>query len=415
MRRLFALALSAAALLAAQDIDSLGGWQFYRELSSVPGTGPATLALDTEILANSRNDAADLRIFDAAGNPVPYDLRILRGERNAETFNASELSRGAVGDSAEITLDLGENPPEHNQVQVDAEGTRFRRQVAVFGSDDGEQWTPLTESGMILRLTGNGNSASINRVPYPPSEQRYVRITVARDQQTDPEPPVIQSAAVQRATVIRGEEQAIPAESVTRETIVDGERSVSRYTIDLPARIPLHALRFNTSAGPFVRTYQLLSLMGDNMAPFPISVGRLRRREGDSSNVVGLRFQEIFARQLQLTVADDGDAPLDILEPVVLTASRQLVVDLGAAQPLRLYYGNPAAPAPDSQLTAELPHTLDESVPHFELGPQLLNTAYEAPPAPLYERAPWLIYALTAAASLALSAILRSLVFDVDA
>jgi hypothetical protein len=90
-------------------------------------------------------------------------------------------------------------------------------------------------------------------------------------------------------------------------------------------------------------------------------------------------------------------------------------VDLNAAQPLRLYYGNPAAPSPDYDFKAELPSTLDESVSRFELGPQLLNPAYEAPPAPLYERAPWLIYALTAAASLALLAILRSLVFDVDA
>jgi hypothetical protein len=43
-----------------------------------------------------------------------------------------------------------------------------------------------------------------------------------------------------------------------------------------------------------------------------------------------------------------------------------------------------------------------------------LNPAYEAPAAPLYERAPWLIYVLTAAASLALLAILRSLVFNVE-
>ena len=417
MRRLFALALSAAALLAAQDPGSLSGWQFYRELSSGPGTGIATLTLEAEILTHTRDDDGDLRIFDAAGKEVPYDLRVLLGERNAESYEASEISRGKEGDAAEITLDLGENPAEHNQVQVDTQGTRFRRPVAVFGSDDAEQWTPLTGSGFILRLTANGKTASINRVPYPASEFRYVRITVARDQQADPELPVIESAAVQRATVIPGEEQAVPAGPATRERLVEGELSASRYTIDLPGRIPLHALRFNTSPGAFVRTYQLVSILGHNIAPVPVSVGRIRRREGDPSTVVMLRFQEAFARQLQLTIADGDDPPLDILEPAVLTASRQLVVDLSAAtaQPLRLYYGNPAAPAPDYNLTAEPPRTLDESVPLLPLGSQQLNPAYEAPPAPLSERAPWLIYVLTAAASLALLAILRSLVFDVNA
>jgi hypothetical protein len=126
-----------------------------------------------------------------------------------------------------------------------------------------------------------------------------------------------------------------------------------------------------------------------------------------------LRFPEVFTRQLQLTIVDGAEQPTDVLALVALTASRRLVVDLGAAQPWRLYYGNPAAPAPDYEFTAGLPHTRDESVPHFELGAQLLNPDYVAPPAPLYERAPWLIYVLTAAASLALLAILRSLVFDV--
>jgi len=416
MRRLFALALSAAALLAAQGLVSLSGWQFYREIPTGSDTGVATLTLDAEILANTRDDAADLRIFDAAGKEVPYDLHVLISERNAESYEALEVSRGEEGDVAEITLDLGENPGEHNQVQVDTQGSRFRRQVAVFGSDDAEQWTPLMERGLILRLTGNGKTASVDRVPYPASEYRYVRITVARDPQADPEPPVIESAAVERATVVPGEEQAVSAESAPRETIVEGELSVSRYTIDLPGRIPVHALRFNTPASSFLRTYQLLAVMGDNIVPFPLSVGRLRQLEGDTSDVITLRFQESFARQLQLTIADGGEAPLDILEPAVLVASRQLVADLNAAtaQPLRLYYGNPAAPAPDYDLKAELPDKLDETVPLMQLGSQQLNPGYEAPEPPLSEQAPWLIYVMTGAASLALLAILRSLVFDVN-
>jgi hypothetical protein len=191
MRRLFALALAAPALLAAQGLDALSGWQFYRELSTVPGTGLATLTLDAEILANTREDAADLRLFDAVGNPVPYELRVLRGERTAESLEANEIGRGIEGNSSEITLDLGEDPPAHDQVQIDAEGTSFRRQVAVFGSDDAEQWAPLTDIALILPHTVNRNRATINRAPYPPSEQRYGRISVSRDHPPDPAPPVI--------------------------------------------------------------------------------------------------------------------------------------------------------------------------------------------------------------------------------
>jgi len=94
-------------------------------------------------LANARDDAADLRIFDAASNPVPYELRVLRSGRSAETYEAAEVSRVTVGDATEITLDLGENPPEHNQVQINVEGDRFRRAVSVFGSEDAAVLTAL--------------------------------------------------------------------------------------------------------------------------------------------------------------------------------------------------------------------------------------------------------------------------------
>ena len=415
MRRLFALALSAAALLAAQGLDPLSGWPFYREISAASDAGIAALTLDAEILVHGREDAGDLRIFDAAGKEVPYDLRVLRGKRNVESLESTEVSRNEEGDAAQIVLDLGANPVQHNQVQIDAEGTNFRRQVTVFGSDDAEQWTPLNEAGMILLLTQDGGAASANRVPYRLSEQRYLRITVARDSQTDTGPPVIESGAVQRTTVIPGEEQAIPAESVTRETIVEGELSASRYVIDLPGRIPLHALRFNTSDGSFARAYQLLAVLGDNIAPFRTAAGQLGRSDANPSGDILLRFQEVFARQLVLTVFDNGEAPLEVLEPAVLSASRQLTADLSAAQqPLRLYYGNPAAPAPDYNPEVEVPQPLDESAARFKLGPQQVNPSYEAPEPPLSEQAPWLIYVLTAAASLALLAILRSLVFDVD-
>jgi hypothetical protein len=412
MRRLFALALAAAALVAAQSLGSLSGWQFFRDISGGPESGVATLTLDAEILAASRDDDGDLRVIDAAGKEVPYDLHVLLGERNVETYEASEVGRGVEGDAAQITLDLGPNPAEHDQVQVDTQGTRFRRQVAVFGSDDAQQWTPLIENGMILRLTGNGNTASINQVPYPVSEHRYVRVDIARDPQADEEPPVIESAVVQRVTVIPGEEQQVAAESVTRETIIQGERSASQYTISLPGRTPLHGLLFRTSLDSFARTYQLVSILGDNIAPLPISVGRISRREGEPSGVVMLRFPETFARQLQLTVIDGGEDPIDIVEPAVLLASRRLVVNLDAAsaQPLRLYYGNPKASAPDYGLDVELS---GESAPHLEVGPQQPNPVYEAPQAPFSQQWPWLIYVLTGAASLALLAILRSLVFDV--
>jgi hypothetical protein len=50
--------------------------------------------LDVAVLDKSREDHADLRLYDANGREVPYALRILRAVRSSDLFEANEFNRG---------------------------------------------------------------------------------------------------------------------------------------------------------------------------------------------------------------------------------------------------------------------------------------------------------------------------------
>jgi hypothetical protein len=160
----------------------------------------------------------------------------------------------------------------------------------------------------------------------------------------------------------------------------------------------------------------LESIEGDDILPVTVSSGRLFRQDARQSDEAMLRFREVLTPKLRLTVVDDHNPPLQLTQPVVVSAVRQVVVDLNAVVkgPLRLYYGNPSARAPEHDVEAGLPRSLDEGVSRLLAGVQQFNANYQEPPPPLNERAPWLVYVVLGVVSLALLLILRSLVFDVD-
>ncbi len=416
IRRLILLAAVAATLLTAQDAETLSGWQFYKEVLVSAGEGLATIDLDAEALAGSRDDGEDLRLYDARGNEIPFALRVLRDVQTSERLAAEESNRSATGDIAAVTLDLGDEHGDHNQIEVVTAGANYRWRVSVLGSDDAGDWATLSERAMIFRFSSATSGVLVSRVRYPVNRFRFIRVAVSPDQKTASTAPVIESVTVHLAVAIRGQELDLPVGfSVGEATRING-RPASTYTIDLPGRLPTHALRFTTPTENFSRQIRLESIEGDNVLPVTVSSGRLDRQGAQPSNETALRFREVFTPKLRLTVVDDHNPPLQLIQPVVVSAVRQVVVDLNAVAegPLRLYYGNPSARAPEHDVGAGLPRSLDEGVSRLLAGVQQFNANYQEPPPPLNERAPWLVYVVLGLVSLALLVILRSLVFDVD-
>jgi len=408
---LAAVAAVAGALLPvvgwSQGAEPLLRWPYYKEIPSPQTGGLLDAVLDVAVLDKSREDHADLRLYDANGSEIPYALRILRAVRSSDLFEAGEFNRGLRQGATEISFDLENAAAEHNQVEVDSAGENFRRRVEVEGSHDATQWSTLVSDAYIFRFVAAGGKADERSVPYPVSRYRYLRVRVHRDPQTDDTPPRVQAVRIRRTLEREGETLSFPAEITGREATRESGREASAYAIALGGRIPLHALRLTITEGEFSRPYRLEAVSDTQERARTLARGYLIRHPSRDPQRRDITFDEQFANQLRLTVTDDRNLPLTISSVVAESAARQVVFDASqAAGPLKLYYGNLKAPAPHYDFAASLPRELPASPRRLALGDEQRNPIFEPEPAPLTERSPWLIYAVLGVASLALFAVL---------
>jgi hypothetical protein len=408
---LFALLLTPHAGFA-QEQESLVRWPHNRELT-VPDGNPALaeFLLDTEILGAARQDLGDLRLYDSANKEVAYALRILRDSVTVNDFEAHEFNRGVRGMTAELSLDLGATPADHNQVEIQSAGENFRRNVDVDGSHDGKDWARLESNVKIFHFSSAGRSASVRTVNYPVSRYRYLRIRVDGDPEGDSKAPVISHVRVRKTFEVKGQKQTYPAMLEKRDEVRDRGRAASVYRIDLGGTVPLEGLRLEVAESGFSRPYRLESDDRTYRRNWRIEEGEIERRAESSASAVPVQFQENSVRRLKLTVIDDRNPPLTITGVSGFGSARQIVFEPKAAAPgpVRIYYGYQKTSAPNYDFASSLGDKLPSEPVRVALGPQVDNPIYEPEPQPLTERSPWLIYGVLVLAALVLLAILRNL------
>jgi hypothetical protein len=417
MKRILLVVSMAAAWWAlppaeAQSMpEPLSAWPYYKEIQPPRGyAGLAEFVLDRETLDKARTDQADLRLYDSAGREIPYLARVLREVEFQRAFPCVPFNRAEESGNAQLSCDLGVEPQEHNEVEIDTGGNNFRRLAEVQGSADGEHWSTLAADAILFRFSADGRTVEQQAVPYPVSRYRYLRVRVSRDAQVDRETPEIKGLRVRRAVHMQGQMVPFAASIERREADrVDG-RPASIWRIDLGGRIPIDRLVITAGAGVFSRPFRVEAI-DDPAAPMVLASGELARSEDATSAQLAIDFGERFARRLKLTVTDDRNPPLSIGGVTAWSAARQVIFEAASAggAPIRLYYGNSKALAPHYDLVARIPANLAARLFPVMPGPQLDNPIYRPEPKPLSERSPWLVYVVLAAASLALAAILMNL------
>lgn len=402
------VACCAAAL--GQDIESPSRWQFVKSVDAAPGSGIVAFELDRETLGNSREDLGDLRLRDADGREVPYALHVRRKVDRREVLATRSFDSSTRGETAEITIDLGDAPSAHNEVEIVTAGDSFRRPVRVFGSDAGVNWALLVESEFLFRFQSPGFDVDESSVRYPESRRRFLRIEVDADNANEQDPPSIESVSVRLAVEARARDSEFPltSNSYQREATREQGRAASKFIIDLGAELPVRGVRLGAINGVFSRPYRLE--VPGKLRPRTASTGKLTREAESEEPFVSIEFPEAVVSQLTLIVTDDRNPPLKLAWVSILVAAREVFFDTSDGKPpYRLEFGNSAARPPHYDFAASVPTPLDD-VQRLTLGRLQPNPAYDPSGAPLSERAPWLAYVALGTACLALFVLLRKVV-----
>jgi hypothetical protein len=398
--------------------ESLTSWQYFQELPLPAETESEArwydLVLTTTVFDAARLDLADLRLFDAAQREVPYAMRIRKPEFTREELTASEFNRTeGPENSSELSLDLGTDKVEHNEVELHMAGEGFRRRAELEGSDDASDWRQLAEQFLIRFQRGN-EELHDRTITYPPSRYRYLRVRLFQDPVVDEKPVEIESALVYHRVEVPGELITRNAQVGPREPVRADGAPGSAWVLDLGGNaVPCEQIAVEIANADFVRDYYIEAAgPPDSGEPFyRISSGTWRRQAGEEIKNLIAEFSEVTAARLKLVVIDYRNPPLDVGAITYSAPVRQVVFSRAEslAGPVRLYFGNPHASAPRYDFARNLPQRLQPPPDRLDPGPRQENPTYTPEPLPLTERWPWLIYVVLGTTITVLGALIASL------
>lgn len=413
-RSIFAIVAALVFVVSVYAQTSLSLWPYYIEVRPNQSSPDLyELILPREVMDRARADLADLRLFDGANREVPYAIRIRRDVNERRQIDARLFNHAVAGAVSEVSVDLGENPGEHNEVEIDTGGSNFRRQVEVQGSDSGSEWRTLTSEGMLFSFSAQNSAAESTRVQYPASRYRYLRLRVQRDPVADKDAPRISGVRVGMAVREQGVFSTWHVQVPSYQLLRNQGAHATVWTIDLGVRVPCDRLKLYFEEPSFSRPFQVESI-DDPQNVRLLATGELRRHVGDDSKrpLEITFYQEQVVRKIRLQITDYSNPTLNLLSIEASAPARQLLFELKGppSQPLRLFFGNSKVEAPHYDFEKQLPTMRISATPvQSSFSEVLPNREYQPEPLPLTERAPWLIYIVLAASSIALGFVLFSL------
>jgi hypothetical protein len=274
-----ALAFRGPGVAAASD-DPIPMERFARgrELRIVEEAGLQTVLLDADVYAGSVEPGlADLRIYNADGEPVPHATRTLEPPEETERdrvplplfrlFPSEKTADGvATGEGFHIDADVsGEGAririqapaPSDAATTADASGILLDTDdvmepvrgldftlaededdlvvhLRVEASDDLSHWERLVDRGALARIQQNGFRIERTQIRIPPTRRRFLRLTWPEATRS----PRIESVSARLAPIRPG--PPLQELRVTGEAVQDDVRSA---VYDLGGWMPVHELQ----------------------------------------------------------------------------------------------------------------------------------------------------------------------------
>ena len=204
------------------------------------------ISLPIATLDAARPALEDLRLYDDAGNEVPYiierPLPVAKAVQRPKSFQAMLNATATV-----ITIETGLGQAVDG-VTLETPAQNFIKAVRVEGSTDGKSWHALAQGQPIF---GQRYGVGQLRVSFPAGIEKWLRLTV--DDQRSPPIPFI------GAKVFATSAEATPAEIQTVAIAGrDESPGESRLTLNLgAANLDVASVQIETAEPLFTRSVTL--------------------------------------------------------------------------------------------------------------------------------------------------------------
>jgi hypothetical protein len=364
-----ALLLGVSATAANLPSD----WQ-HGQPFNVSTTGLIKLSLPVETLDAARPALEDLRLYDAAGNEVPYLIErpapVAKVVQATKSFQVSLNANTTV-----ITLETG-LAQALDGVTLESPAMNFIKAVRVEGSADGKSWRTLAQGKPIFRQP---YGASHLQISFSAGVSKWLRLTVD-DQRSQPIP--FTGARVHAVTGEPAPGELIPV-AITERDENPGE---TRLALNLgAANLSITSVRLETAEPLFMRQVALAvpQISEDSIREQTIGQGAVYRVaiEGQTpSENLSVPLENLVRSRELLLLIKNGDSP-----PLPVTAvrveRRPVYLVFFAKEPgaYHLLTGNSRCAAPLYDLAALGMNLKTVAVSPIKIPPPSDNPNYRAP------------------------------------
>jgi hypothetical protein len=348
-------------------------WQHEQHFGAT-NAGLIKIALPRETLNAGRPDLEDLRLYDEAGNEVPYLIQ--RPRPVAGTFQNAKSFHALIGNSVTL-INVGSDAKQAvDAILLETPAFAFIKAVRVEGSSDGKGWQTIVEGQPIFR---QASGAEQLRIPFPAQSWSALRLTLD-DQRSAPVP--ITGARLHLVPLSGAITEKLDVKITTR-TENPGE---TQLLLNIgAANLDLASLHLATSEPLFTRKVTVLEsqIRDEIVSEIPLAESSIYRVELDGRPTVANLEIPIEARahsrELTLMIQNQDNPPLRIQS--VTAEMRPVYVIFRAREPgtYHLLTGNSECPAPRYDLSALERNLKTMEVTAIEISSITDNPGYHPP------------------------------------
>ncbi len=342
--------------------------------STCPRPGLVKLSLPVETLDAARPALEDLRLYDDAGNEVPYLIErpvpVEKIIQNVKSFHVSLTTSNTA-----IVLETGLTRPLDDVVLETPAGS-FIKAVRVEGSTDLKQWQTLEQGQPIFRQPDGVNRLHVS---FPTSSWPWLRLTVD-DQRSQPIP--FTGAHIRVAVTEPAPTEWLPV-TIAERSENPGE---TRLALNLgAANLSLTAVQIQTAEPLFSRqvTFAVPQVSEDSIREQTIGRGAIYRVaiEGQPpvESLSAPMESQVHSRELLLFIHNQDSPPLPITAVRVERRPVYLVFLARQAGAYHLLTGNSQCAAPRYDLAALDMNLKSMAVAPVKLPPPANNPDYRPP------------------------------------
>jgi hypothetical protein len=394
--RLALLAIVTAGFTSAADLpDRWRAWRNSRPVlqgsSAQDGSGavkPSKLSLPWDMFAHCNAGCSDVRVVDAQGQEVPYELRTDHASTRFESYEVHIVENSFTdGKYTQVVGDLGRDAPFYDRVRVETNLSDFIVWAEVALSDDAKTWRIVEPRAPIARFRKRSVDGT-QTIPFQGLNSRYIRVRIFETGQ---------QFSVTGLAVLREESHPATLAEVTAtfQLANSDDTTETDWTTNLgSSNIPVSRVQFATDTPEFYRAVRINGSEDGKIWSYRGSGVIYRYKQGAATREsLSIDFLEWPGnRLLRVDVINGNDQPLRNAKLSLFAVPRTLVFRSQPNASYRLVYGNERASAPQYDLSHFLEAGPAKPVYlELSLGPEEATTNYQDP-RPFSERHPSVLW-----------------------